>query len=72
MAKIVDPILNVVWNSAVERALCTLVDSVSYDVRKRTGTVKMPPTCCVDMAGVIELFERIDPAVERTETFAGG
>jgi len=72
MTGIFDPILNVVWNSEIERQLCTLVDSISYDVRKRIGTVKMPRTCCTDMSGAIDLFERIDPKVERIETYAGG
>ena len=43
-----------------------------YDFVRRVGTLNLMRNDRCDMAGCIALFERIDPKVERINTFAGG
>ena len=59
------------WTAVDRPDLHTHVCSLSYDFPTRTGTLTMPPDCCTDMGGAIELFRRIDPKVERVQTMAG-
>jgi len=47
------------------------VRSVSYDFRKKTGTLGMAPYHCCNMSACIAFFCRIDPAVKRIDTFSG-
>jgi hypothetical protein len=60
------------WDLIWSEMLKTAVDSVSYDFRKRRGTVHMPALCCTDMQGCIDLFAGFAPDVEEINTFAGG
>jgi hypothetical protein len=52
--------------------LGTCIWSLSYDAHTRTGTIEMPEGSCTDISGAIALFTRIDPAVVRVITKAGG
>jgi len=48
------------------------VRNLAYDFESRTGRLDMPPVCCCDMSGCINLFRAIDPDVRRIETYSGG
>ena len=50
---------------------CTPI-RLGYDFVRRVGTLNMMRNDRCDMAGCIALFERIDPRVERINTFSGG
>ena len=58
--------------SVFVQGLGTCIWSLSYDARTRTGTSEMPEGYCTDMSGAVTLFTRIDPAVVRVITKAGG
>lgn len=47
------------------------VTSLSYDFDKRTGRLNMAPAGSCDMSGLVALFAKIDPDVQRIVTFAG-
>ena len=47
------------------------VQRVSYDFKERRGILLMGDGSCTDMAGCIRVFERIDPEVQRIDTYAG-
>jgi hypothetical protein len=49
---------------------CSLV-RLEYDWPARRGRAYLAPGDCVDMAGCIAVFERIDPKVLLIETFSG-
>lgn len=54
-----------------ERLLVCEVVSISYDFRRRSGRLFMPPGNCCDMKGCLELFRTIDSGVVEILTFAG-
>ena len=56
--------------NAVDCKLLTTVRWLRYDVQSQCGMVQMDKYCCTDMSGAIDLFQRIDPAVRRIETWA--
>jgi hypothetical protein len=45
--------------------------SIRYDIASRTGYAYLPASHCVNMSTVIDLFTRIDPAVQVIYTIAG-
>lgn len=44
---------------------------LTYDFGAHAGIIALKDGDCCDMKGCIALFERIDAAVERIETFSG-
>lgn len=48
------------------------VVAVGYNFERRLGQLHMAENHCADMAGAIEFFSRIDPAVKTILTYAGG
>ena len=52
--------------------LQTFVQSLTYDFDAHVGRLALPPDCCTDMSGAIQLFARLDADVQRIEVFAGG
>lgn len=50
---------------------CSIV-ALNYNFERRLGHVHMAENHCADMAGAIEFFSRIDPAVRTILTFSGG
>lgn len=44
---------------------------IEYDFVSQIGILYMPPVCCCDMQGCIDLFEAIDPKVDQIRTFGG-
>lgn len=53
-----------------EEAQC-YVQRVTYDFKERRGVLLMGDGSCTDMSGCIRVFERIDPDVQRIDTYAG-
>jgi hypothetical protein len=49
---------------------CTPI-RLGYDFVRRVGSLNMMRNDRCDMAGCVALFERIDPKVERINTFSG-
>jgi hypothetical protein len=47
------------------------VTSLSYDFDRRTGRLNMAPFGSCSMGGLVALFTKIDPHVQRIVTFAG-
>jgi hypothetical protein len=47
------------------------VTSLSYDFDKRAGRLNMAPAGSCSMSGLVALFTKIDPDVQRIVTFAG-
>ena len=56
-----------VWHDG----LVTFVHGLDYEPRSKIGKLYMADHCCCDMSGCIDIFEEIDPAVQRINTFAG-
>jgi hypothetical protein len=50
---------------------CT-VEGLIYDFERHIGRLEMPPACCCDMSGCINLFRRIDADVRQIETRSDG
>jgi hypothetical protein len=46
------------------------VATVRYDFEHKFGTVFIEDHGCTDMGGCIAFFERIDPAVQRIQTYS--
>ena len=55
----------------LEKLQC-LVEGLTYDFVARRGHLDMPRGSCCDCDGCLDLFQRIDPEVERIDTYAGG
>ena len=47
------------------------VRGMAYDFDRHLGTLLLASEDCCDMRGCIELFEKVDPEVQRIEIFAG-
>jgi hypothetical protein len=44
---------------------------IEIDLVRRRAVLWLPPLCCTDMRGAIDLIESIDPRIERIDTMSG-
>lgn len=54
-----------------DNRLCCGALRLGYDFQHRVGRIRLPDGDCTDASGCIQLFQQIDPDVERIATYSG-